>query len=156
MNHLGLRLDNFADKDDAWKCVEAAVEANKKEFEHDEPNIPNDNEYLERFFYVRGRGKDVSWTQDQVKVLEGEASVKTKKQIMEAQCFVEGFGVEDTTPGEPSVKVENATYVELEALLSPNRSHACIPQTLLNRSPAMKHLVDVLTKSTCHVYYGCL
>ena len=123
LDHLGLRVTDFRDLETAWKTVQDAVEDNKKTFEHNGEEVPNENGFLVRYFFVKSEGKTRSFSTTETKELEGTANLKTKKQLQDAESFIEGLGLAALEPSESSgVKVENAVYKDHVGLLEPLRS----------------------------------
>ena len=99
LQFLGLSLSDFKKPEDALALVEKEVETNKAEFGHHRTVEPNDNPLLTRIWYVKSLGKTNTKSDHEVKELVGSTKELKKGQIMMAQTFVEGIGVEAKPEG---------------------------------------------------------
>ena len=121
LDHLGLRVSDFPNTEVAWQTVADAVEDNKKVFGHSGEEVLSPNPLLVRYWYVKSQGKTRSFSTSENKELEGTANLKNKKQLQDAESFLEGLGPAEASESS-GVKVENAVYKDLLALTEPLRS----------------------------------
>ena len=89
----GMSLSDFPTHTAALKAADRLVELNKEQCGHggevqEVPDMP----LLNKFFYVHMSGKKRSWEQTESKRLEGEADVKSRKQLQDTNTFTEALG----------------------------------------------------------------
>ena len=111
----GSSLSNFNKVSDAVKDVEYLVQKNMEAngwSMADHPSLLDEEkpEYS-RYWYVKGKGKETSWTQTQSKKLVGDASLKGLAQLQSACKAMEMLGwSEDPAAAASGAIIENVKY----------------------------------------------
>ena len=120
----GMRVDYFANTQEAYAAAMSLVEDNKKLYGHDGPWEPNDKfPIMSKHYFIHQEGgvtgKRRVWKQDEEKKLTGDADVKTKKQLQDSELFIEGIGKSTKSEADsPSkVKVESAAHEFMKRVL---------------------------------------
>jgi hypothetical protein len=108
----GMSLSDFDKVDEALAVADELIEQNKKEWGHSGEKIDAKNPLLVRFWYVNGEGRKRSWGQTEDKVLDGECDVKSKKQLLDSEVFLEALGNDTgaSSSGGSTVKIENIVH----------------------------------------------
>ena len=110
LEYEGQSMSSFPDKGLAVADVQYLVAKNAKLHGWEEAEHPPDMDEVKpeysRFWYVKSKGKTTTWSQLETKKLEGEASLKSAKQLEDGCKFLEGLGFQphETIPAIANVK----------------------------------------------------
>ena len=85
------------------------IAANKEDYEHDKEPIAHTNPLLIRFFYVENGGKKRARKQEEIKEVEGSASIKKMKDLQETGLFAQGLGGQSSGAKPESPELELLT-----------------------------------------------
>ncbi len=112
LGFAGLSLGDFQSRDEAFEAADELIRQNMEEYQHAGETKQSKNPLLSKFFYVVAEGKKRTWSQVEVKRLEGTADIKSRKALEESGAFVEGLG-SDPSAGGKNVKLENVSYTQM-------------------------------------------
>ena len=77
------------------------------------PLIDDEKPEYSKYWYVRGQGKQTSWTQNQKKEVQGTSNLKNLAQLQAAGKLMECLGYQEEVKEGSSPIIENVKYTLL-------------------------------------------
>ena len=93
---------------DVEYLVKKNSEANGWSMEDHPPQIDEVKPEYSKYWFVKGKGKETSWTQTQSKKIEGDAALKSLEQVQTGCRFMECLGFPDEK--KALATIENVKY----------------------------------------------
>lgn len=113
LGHHGFALSDFGTRDEAIAMADELIQQNCEEFSHPLKVVKSTsgNPMLDRFFYIKSKGRTRTWKQTEEQVLTGKTDVKSRKILEGVTSSLAIMG--GSAPS--GVKKENEAYEKLEA-----------------------------------------
>ena len=95
-------MSNFKKVEDAVTDAEYLMKKNMIQFgwslEDHPPEMDEEKPEYSRFWFVKDKGKETAWSQEQRKQLQGNTNLKSLEQLQQGCSFMEGLGWKES-PG---------------------------------------------------------